>query len=964
MSILQVSLLGVPRLRRDGVVCAVRLRKALALLSYLAVTGRLHSREELVALLWPEAGDHEGRSVLRSTLSELRRALGDADGVPNVLHVTRTTLGLEPDSVVVDVHELASAATLARRRDEPPGLRAQLERAVALYQGPFLADLSIADAPEFETWALAQREAAHRHMSAVLARLAALQDAVGDRAGGIATLERWVQHDPLEEDAHRRLIAAHLAAGDVSAGRRAYDACRTVLATELGVEPSLETQALAERLQAAVPGMLSRPERPAPASGPALEPPFVGRATQLVALGERYVRARQGHVQVVVLAGEAGSGKTRLAAEFLAWAQDQGADVLEGQAVEMGEHVRYAALVDALRSRLERENAPDDLLSDLWLAELAHLVPELSERYPDLPPPAGEQVPRGQRLFEAVVRLLQALAARQPVVLFLDDVQWADGATRDLLQYTARRWAQSGTRLVLLLAVRAEDVGTAPDLDEWLERLGRTASTTWLDLDPLDEAATIQLVATLTGLEAGPAGKDSAAARFGTWLYGETGGQPLFMRELLNALLEEGVLGLHTTAAGGCALDARVALEEIGRPMGLPIRVQEVVGARLRRLDPASRELLVAGAVGGTRFTFEHLCEVAELPERAALDALDVLVRARVLREEDEEGWYTFSHDAIQATAYAEAGAARRRVLHRRALAVLERLGTPAADLADQALAAGLREQSVAYSMAAGDAALAARAVQDAITHYERARACVGAGGPVLVTSLAIAQLGQLYLHLGRAYELDNNVEHARMAYQALRTLAHERWATRLEIAALTHLALLAGRAADRDTALALLWEARQVAEASDDRDALMEIDTQHAEVARHLAPVTGRGAATVDKETQVRGELALASAMDRARPGTSSLSSEISEVRGEAWAPQRLPDDVVDISTYRVGRGPPGDGAGDRGDDARGRLGSRFSGHSQAAAWPKRQSQQASMEILKRRTKHDADPGRRQPDY
>src|SRR5919201_130891 len=236
------------------------------------------------------------------------------------------------------------------------------------------------------------------------------------------------------------------------------------------------------------------------------------------------------------------------------------------------------------------------------------------------------------------------------------------------------------------------------------------------------------------------------------------------MRELLNALLEEGVLGLHTTAAGGCALDARVALEEIGRPMGLPIRVQEVVGARLRRLDPASRELLVAGAVGGTRFTFEHLCQVAELPERAALDALDVLVRAR-----------------------------------------------------------GLREQSVAYSVAAGDAALAARAVQDAITHYERARACVGAGGPVLVTSLAIAQLGQLYLHLGRAYELDNNVEHARMAYQALRTLAHERWATRLEIAALTRLALLAGRAADRDTALALLWEARQVAEASDDRDALME---------------------------------------------------------------------------------------------------------------------------------------------
>ena len=145
---------------------------------------------------------------------------------------------------------------------------------------------------------------------------------------------------------------------------------------------------------------------------------------------------------------------------------------------------------------------------------------------------------------------------------------------------------------------------------------------------------------------------------------------------------------------------------------------------------------------------------------------------------------------------------------------------------------------------------------------------------------------------------------------------------------------------------------------------ALFVLFAQHPRSHQHIKRIQRCPFRQLSHLTQVRGELALASAMDRARPGTSSLSSEISEVRGEAWAPQRLPDDVVDISTYRVGRGPPGDGAGDRGDDARGRLGSRFSGHSQAAAWPKRQSQQASMEILKRRTKHDADPGRRQPDY
>jgi adenylate cyclase len=285
----------------------------------------------------------------------------------------------------------------------------------------------------------------------------------------------------------------------------------------------------------------------------------------------------------------------------------------------------------------------------------------------------------------------------------------------------------------------------------------------------------------------------------------------------------------------------------------LPARVQDAIGARLRRLDPASQKLLVAAAVIGTRFTFENLCQVAEVPERAALDALDVLVRARVLREENQDGWYAFSHDTIQATVYEAAGAARRRMLHRRVLAVLEQRGTSAADLADHALAAGLYEQSVAYRVAAGNAALEARAVQDAIAHYEQARTDIGDNGPMAATSLTIGQIGQLYLHLAQAHELDANVEQARTAYQALRTLAHEHWAPRIEITALSHLALLASRTAERDTALALLWEARQVAEQSGDSDALRDIETLDAEVAHQPVPMTDSGGA-VRTEMPVHG--------------------------------------------------------------------------------------------------------------
>jgi DNA-binding SARP family transcriptional activator len=220
MSILQVNLLGVPEVRHNGVVYAIRLRKAVALLAYLALAGRLRSREQLAALLWPEAGERESRAALRSTLSALRQSMGERDGAPAALQVISGAVGLDLNVLAVDVHELASAAALAQRDDDPPGVRAQLERAAAAYRGPLLASFSLSDAPEFETWTVAQRERCHHQMSVVLARLAALQQAAGELPAAIATIERWVAHDPLEEEAHRRLMAAHLAVGDVAAGLR------------------------------------------------------------------------------------------------------------------------------------------------------------------------------------------------------------------------------------------------------------------------------------------------------------------------------------------------------------------------------------------------------------------------------------------------------------------------------------------------------------------------------------------------------------------------------------------------------------------------------------------------------------------------------------------------------------------------------------------------------------------------
>src|SRR5207302_9416652 len=154
--------------------------------------------------------------------------------------------------------------------------------------------------------------------------------------------------------------------------------------------------------------------------------PLVGRAAAFRQLVGSVQQARRGQPQAVLLVGEAGIGKTRLASEFVAWARAQGAEVLSGQAFEMGGRLPYQSLVEALRPRLEAENAPEDLLEDVWLAELSRLLPELRGRYPDLPAPIEDELTDKMRLFEAVARLFDALVRRAPLVLLLDDLHWVE----------------------------------------------------------------------------------------------------------------------------------------------------------------------------------------------------------------------------------------------------------------------------------------------------------------------------------------------------------------------------------------------------------------------------------------------------------------------------------------------------------------------------------------------------------
>lgn len=861
MSHLHLALLGAPEIRHAERILKFRSRKVLALLTYLAVEGGKHTRVKITALFWPESDEAQGRTALRRTLADLRDALDDPAG-PSHLLVERDSLGFDFTSdFELDLRILETAWMATRGAPTLPSggvvsgetyrhLFTQLQPAAKLSRGSFLEGFSLNDAPDFDDWLRLQREVWHRRMSMVFDRLSQLQSDGGETQSAIDTVTRWVAQDLLNEAAHQRLMQLYFTSGERNAALRAYAYCKAVLAEQLNTGPAPETEALAERIRArthpAPAASRATTKAPSTASPSSFaEGPLVGRAHEYSKLIEPYHTILRGPAQIVTLQGESGIGKTRLASEFLHWAAAWGTDVLQGRAFETGGRLPYQPLVEALRSRLEREHAPDDLLSDPWLAELSRLLPELRDRYPDLPPPTGDETAARIRLFEAVARLGHALAERGPVVLFLDDVQWIDAASLDVLHYIARRWVESNTAILLLLSLRSEGMSTTQTLTRWLAEVEHDLPTTHLILGPLQFEDMVQLLSAL--------GNGEPTARkveeFGQWLFAETGGQPFYVMETLKALLARGMLTLSPQTDGRLVID----LEAIGdgpwtgtstTPSGktrkssfLPRGVREVIRSRLEPLTPSAFTLVAAGAVLGHGFTFEHLCHVAGLGENDALPALDEAVMIHLLQEGSEgeygtsAGIYSFTHDKIRDVVYGETGEARRRTFHRRALEALQAVAAPPAELAHHALAAGLAESAYHLCVSAGDDALRLFAVRDALAHYEQARQVL-ASQQELHAALPLSHVQHLYVQLGRAYELNNEWEHAHALYQDMLEMAQRSNASIMECTALNRLGTLVMlERYDLGHAALFLHQALQVAEGTSDPVSLAETEWNLAQL-------------------------------------------------------------------------------------------------------------------------------------
>ena len=467
--------------------------------------------------------------------------------------------------------------------------------------------------------------------------------------------------------------------------------------TELSAQPSARLVALAHVLRNSSPPRCKNSHLHPPGShGSSVQPfltvPFVGRGAEVSRLMTLYELAASGQPQVVLLEGEAGIGKSRLAAAFLDWVRAEGADVLEGRTFQTSQRLCYQPLLEALRTRLEREHDLRRWLSAPWLAELSRLLPDLGERYPDLPPATINGAFASSRLFEALARLFQAFAAQAPLLIFADDMQWTDAATLDVFQYLARYWTEHGTPAMLLLSRRTETRDMEPEMSEWLASLGSVTSLTRLELRPLSAQDTLQIAHSLSdgdGTQPSLQGEHArfqpsaqpvqipesslSPERFGAWLFAEMEGQPFYLKALLQTLLERGVLVPRLSAGSGWVFEPQPSILD-ATPAGniLPSEVREMIQCRLARLSPPARNLLVAGAILDHDFTFEELCQVAQLAPQDGLAALDEALQSLLLQESSHrrEGrrgvCYRFGHDKIREVVYAAAGDARRRVFHDR----------------------------------------------------------------------------------------------------------------------------------------------------------------------------------------------------------------------------------------------------------------------------------------------------------
>ena len=673
---LEITFLGEFLVRHPEQAVTLKTSSHQALLAFLVThPNQHHPRHNLAFKFWPDSTEAQALTNLRKALHTLRHALPDA---ACFLDITRQTVFWRAGTpCVVDVWQFETAVTQAGQTNIARERQTLLDEAVSAYQGDFLPGF-------YEDWVLAARETYRARYLAALDQLILLHEEQRHYATAITLAKKLLREDPLHEAAYRRLMRLQSLDGNVAGALRTYHTCSTILQRDLGVDPGPATREAYQRLL-----HVQAPLAPLPPT----RMPLVARRRSWKRLQSAWKESQRGRPRFVLLGGEAGIGKTRLAEEMINWADRQGIITLSASCYAAGSSLPYAPIAGWLRTA-DAQNLLRGL-PDRWLVEISRVLPELALQRPGLrpPEPISESWQR-QHLFSALAHAV--LHPKRPILLLIDDLQWCDLDTLEWLRFLLH--FDPDAHFLLLGTARTEEVPPGHPLAALARDLGKESMIVELDLARLGLPGTRTLAEQVTG--------QALDARQARLFFEDTEGNPLFIVEMARA------------GWPGDAADEETLIPYAGVDnTRLPQKVRAVMQRRLAGLSPAAGDLCALAAISGRFFTYDLLAAAGDGDEAALVRALDELWQQRIIREQGAEA-YDFSHDKLRQVAVASLSAARQRLLHGRIIKALETFRSAGREIDDGQLglhyaAVGLREDAIACWRRA------ARAAQQIYAHEE-----------------------------------------------------------------------------------------------------------------------------------------------------------------------------------------------------------------------------------------------------
>ncbi|GHO96423.1 transcriptional activator [Reticulibacter mediterranei] len=654
---LMIHLLGPPEMQIAGSPFIVHHFKPRALLFYLAATGRPHNRDHLASLLWSETTDSNARHSLRSSIYHLRQAF-NTRGIGDVLTGEGDVISLKPPPQMCDVVLFRQLLT--------EGSESALSRAITLYKGPLLQGFTLAEAPCFEEWRRDEAILLDQSYLMALRRLASWAEARKAWDEAIGYVQRIVQVDRFSEDEQRRLINLYIRTRAIGMALLQYRQFETELSRELGLVPSAEMQTLLNEIlmiqrNASISG--SAPPRVPTGSQTS---PFVGREGLVKQLLDMSQKPLADKGVTLLIQGEDGSGKSRLVSEYIEMLTHASPSwvILQGTCSPFDDLLSYGPFIEAFQCTS--------------LGDLSDLLAESHEKDAD-----------AQGHFQwRVLQALHMLSCNVPLLLALDDLQWANSSTLRLFGFLATRIRH----LPIMLLGCVHDASAIPALDR-LVMLGRRRGDVHVaSLSPLSLEAVVDLLhASAVGV--------SSAALLAQWLHARSGGSPFILLEILTQLRTDGILtlvGEHWSLDMGRWLRWRAA-----RP--LPDTTHDLLSWRLALLSSHARTLLEVLAVAELALPFALLYEFPNVQGDQLLPELDDLVH-RGLVIESESDRFTLAYRLLRETLVYQLSDVRHRILHCQLVQIIEgcpiwRANIPLRQMARHAVAGEDAERARRYGL-------------------------------------------------------------------------------------------------------------------------------------------------------------------------------------------------------------------------------------------------------------------------